>query len=158
MKNNFPLLTFLAVLTLGSAATDASELKEYTVTVGDDTVVGGASFVKVKLPEEKVGAYRKSAILFSTYLMNCKDSKGVMKNPFLGRDISYTISDSNAGCLLDLDVYGSSSYTCRMLPADRKALASGVKERALTDDLMSDFSIVEKKVLFDSSICDYYRH
>tara|TARA_Y100000310_G_scaffold89582_1_gene86692 strand:+ start:273 stop:743 length:471 start_codon:yes stop_codon:yes gene_type:complete len=154
----FKLSIALVILGLPFSLLASGVLGDYKVSVGDKTVVGGASFVKVKLPKEKVDLYKKSLSKMSTELDKCTSAEGSMENPFLGKSIGYEVSPMNTGCHFVITAYDVTTYSCRLSAKDRKVLAKSFSERSKTDDAMSDFSELEKSFLFDNDYCDYYRN
>ena len=67
------------------------------------------------------------------------------------------MKNSSAGCVVEIESYGSWEYNCRMSKSDRSDFSSSMLDRATTDLVLGDYSEGEKAVLFNKLVCDAER-
>lgn len=113
--------------------------------------------VPAKLPIDKVEAYRSDVIRAGNMIKDCKTGGGTFVNPFLDRSLSFAVKNSSAGCVVEIESYGSWEYNCRMSKSDRSDFSSSMLDRATTDLVLGDYSEGEKAVLFNKLVCDAER-
>lgn len=135
-----------------SFSSNAENLKEYKVGISSES-----GKIPVMLVEAEVNKYTKLMKEFATKVSECETSSGNVTNPFIGRDISYSITSSKS-CRISFVAYDSWSYDCLLSESDRREFGEAIMKRAETFDILSDFSVEEKSIMFSTLYCDMTRN
>ena len=145
-------MTLCVIASFLSFNSNAANLKEYEVSISSES-----GKIPVMLVEAEVDKYTKLMKEFATRISECETSSGNVTNPFIARDISYSITSSRS-CRVSFVAYDSWSYDCLLSESDRRELGEAMMNRAETSDIMSDFSAKEKSIMFSSLYCDMTRN
>jgi hypothetical protein len=109
--------------------------------------------VPVSLPKENLEQMRLSVVGMAKAILACKNSSGSFTNPLINRMSTYSTKPSSLGCSFKLNSHSVRTYSCYLSDQNRKEFAAAITKRALTDELVGDYSDKEKSILFDRNMC-----
>jgi hypothetical protein len=139
-------LSLLLLLLCFSVASHSADLTDYTVGNAPDSVV-------VSIPAELVDKLRADVSTMSMSIAECKPVSHSFSHPSIKKNTDYTLNKTSAGCEIELRVLESRLYQCILPTVEVLRLAGAMLDRAKTDNVLGDFSEIEKAVLFDVRYC-----
>lgn len=133
---------FALFFSLGGMANTPAEMKKYEIDLG------GGTIAPIPLPVSLVEEYRANFIKAANGIQYCKKGEYIARNPMVGKDLHYSITNGEYGCKLDLLQYSSWHYVCQLSKDRVVNLFSAMLARGATDGVLGDFSDKEKEVLY----------